>query len=109
MCPDKTLSVEELAAMVYLSTPHFKQKFKESIGIPPAEFMLREKLDHAAKLLVTSEARVTDVAMALGFSTSQHFSVVFKRYFSVSPHEYQKQSVTVKNEVISCAFSRKNL
>jgi len=90
--PEKMHSVAELASMVFLSLPRFKQKFKEFVGIPPAEFILRAKLDKAMNLLTENNTRITEVALALGFSTSQHFSVVFKRYFSISPTEFQKRS-----------------
>lgn len=84
------LSIEELADYCMLSTSRFKAKFKESTGIPPGEYIVRRKIDHASVMLAKN-LTVTQIAVKLGFSSSQYFATVFKKFTGLTPSEYLKQ------------------
>lgn len=81
----ETLTVGNLAAVMGLSDSRFKARFKQEIGIPPAEYVLRCKISAAKALLARPGATVTDIAFRLSFSSSQYFATVFKRYTGRSP------------------------
>lgn len=83
-------SISQMAALVNLSESRFKQKFKQETGVPPAEFVVRQKIGEAKELLVNTSRSVTSIAMELGFTSSQHFSVLFKKYVGESPARYRK-------------------
>lgn len=85
-------SVTDLAMMVHLSVPRFKQKFKQVTGIPPAEYIIRHKVGLAEQQLKKSDKSITAIAFDLGFSSSQHFSVVFKKYNGQSPLNFRRSS-----------------
>ena len=89
-CRDTTPSVAELAALAGLSEVWFKQKFKRAVGMPPAEYCLRHKLDIAAEQLLKTGQSITQIAMSLGFSSGQHFSTAFRHYLGCSPSDYRK-------------------
>ena len=93
-------TLTELAAMVYLSVPRFKQKFKNATGIPPAEFIMREKVNLAKTLLENANDTITHIAMDLGFGSSQHFSVVFKKYTGESPLVYRSNATCFTGKYI---------
>ena len=82
------LDVGAVAGHVHLSESHFKIRFREEVGLPPAEYMLRRKVDIAKELLSRPEHHITDVAYQLGFSSSQYFATVFRRYTKLTPSEY---------------------
>ena len=82
--------VPQMAALVNLSESRFKQKFKQATGIPPAEFTVREKIRESQTLLKDPARTVTSIAMELGFSSSQHFSVLFRKYTGLSPIQYRQ-------------------
>ncbi len=82
---EESLSVGDLAARMSLSVSRFKARFKQEIGIPPAEYVLRCKISAAKRLLARRGATVTDTAFRLSFSSSQYFATVFKRYTGKSP------------------------
>ena len=84
------ISMEELAGEAMLSVPRFKQKFRAQIGTGPRGFINFHKIEEAKKLL-RSGLNATETAMRLGFSGSDYFSVVFRRYTSLSPTEYIKK------------------
>lgn len=81
------LTISRIAAMAGLSTSRFQAKFKEITGIPPAEYVLRARITEAQRRLALPEASVTRVAHDLGFSSSQYFAVVFRRFTNQSPSE----------------------
>lgn len=81
----QALPVPALAAHLNLSLPRFKARFKQEVGIPPAEYVLRRKIAAAHALLTMPGKTVTQVAMELNFCSSQHFATVFRRYTGRSP------------------------
>lgn len=87
--PDK-LTIDVLSAIAGLSPSRFKALFKEKLGIPPAEFALRLRIEEARRRLAAGGATVTGVALDLGFSSSQYFASSFKRLTRMKPREAMK-------------------
>ena len=85
------VKVPYLATVARLSESRFKARFKSELGIPPAEFWLRKKISRAEQLL--KDRSVTEVAHQLGFSSSQYFATVFKRYTLKKPSHYRESTV----------------
>ncbi|HEY3377167.1 MAG TPA: helix-turn-helix transcriptional regulator, partial [Armatimonadota bacterium] len=81
------LPLDTLAELLNLSTSRFKAKFKLEVGIPPAEYIMRRRLDRAKTLLCAGHS-VTTTAYALGFPSSQYFATAFKRYTGQRPLDY---------------------
>jgi AraC-like DNA-binding protein len=89
--PDK-LTIDVLSSIAKLSPSRFKTLFKEKLGIPPAEYALRLRIEEARRRLAAGAATVTGVALDLGFSSSQYFSSSFKRLSRMTPRETMKIS-----------------
>jgi AraC-like DNA-binding protein len=63
--------------------------------VTPKEYVLRLKIEEAAGILEREPARpVTTIAHELGFSSSQYFATVFRRYLRVSPGDYRSSLIT---------------
>ena len=62
-------------------------RFREELGMPPHEYILRRRIDRAAALLAAGRSSVTEVAYDLGFSSSQYFAMVFKRFTHRTPSQ----------------------
>jgi AraC-like DNA-binding protein len=82
-------SVPQLARLVRLSPSRFKARFREEVGLPPREHVLRQKLGVAQTWLRRPGATVTGVAHGLGFSSSQYFATVFRRFTGLTPTQFQ--------------------
>ena len=83
---DKPLPVAELVQIVGLSRAHFSRCFAESEGMPPAEFVLQQRLQRAAKLLTKADfLPVKEVAILCGFEDANYFSKVFRRALRHQP------------------------
>ena len=91
--PEEEFSLSSLAEEAGLSLSRFKVKFKSEVGMAPREFILRIKIEEAKKALLDGQSSVTDTAMQLGFSSSQYFATVFKRFTQQSPKQYREASL----------------
>lgn len=91
------LAIRDLAARMGLSVSRFKTRFKQEIGIPPAEYVQRCKIVAAKILLSNRKLTITDIAFRLNFSSSQYFATVFKRYTGQSPRTCRRQVVPSGN------------
>lgn len=72
------------------SLSSFKVKFKDSIGITPAEYMTLRKIEYAKIVLAQPNQSIIDLAFDLGFSSSNYFCSVFKKYTNIAPSQYYK-------------------
>lgn len=81
------IPLPELADKTNLSLSRFKARFKKEIGTPPAQYIMRKKIERSKQLLSSGRYSVTDIAMQFNFSSSQYFSAVFKQYTGVKPSE----------------------
>jgi AraC-like DNA-binding protein len=91
-CPEQSYRIDELAHQAALSPTHFINRFKNETGLPPLHFLLDCRLDAAKRLLRATSRPITDIALALGFASSQHFATQFKRATGVSPRVWRKQA-----------------
>ena len=86
------LSAGVLAASLNYSESYFKQKFKREVGVPPREYILRRKIELSKPALLDPERTVTDAALEFGFSSSQHYSRVFRDVTGMTPSEFIRNS-----------------
>jgi AraC family transcriptional regulator len=85
----ESLTLEDLAAQVSLSRYHFARRFRESTGLSPHAFVLRERVD-AAKLLLTRSARpIREIAGDCGFADQSHLNRVFRQRTGATPGAYR--------------------
>ena len=83
------LILDDMASLINLSESRFKSRFRSETGLPPREYILRRKIDRS-KVLLGEGRSVVYTAMEMGFSSSQYFSTVFRRYTSLSPSQWLK-------------------
>ena len=87
---EEEIQLQTLARQADLSLSRFKARFRSEIGIPPAEYIARRKVEIATEWLLKSNLSVTEIAFRLGFSTSQYFSTVYRRFTGKSPSQVRK-------------------
>ena len=84
------MTIETLAGISGLSASRFKAKFRHQMGMPPGEYIQRERISRAKQLLKEGRS-ITYIAHELDYSSSQHFSNTFKKFAGISPSEYRKK------------------
>ncbi len=89
--PEREFRLEDLARHARLSLSHFKKRFKTETGLSPHQFILRDKIEASKRLLHGGGKSITDVALDLGFVSSQYFATVFRRITGSTPSEYRQR------------------
>ncbi|MCD0487251.1 AraC family transcriptional regulator [Pedobacter sp. MC2016-14] len=88
---NEKLSVEEMATKNNLSSSHFSSLFKKSTGMSPLDYFIHLKLQKACVMLYTTETKVKEISLNLGYDDPFHFSRLFKKNMNVSPNQYRNQ------------------
>ncbi|WP_296059327.1 GlxA family transcriptional regulator [uncultured Amphritea sp.] len=87
---DDPLSMDDLVACLGISRRQIERLFQNYLQTSPGRYYLELRVTYARRLLLQSNASVTDVAIACGFVTSSHFSNCFKDYFGLSPSQLRE-------------------
>ncbi|TDN35926.1 AraC family transcriptional regulator [Hymenobacter sp. UV11] len=89
----ENLSVDKLSALACMSKATFFRLFKREFGLTPVEYIVRERLAEAKRLLRQPLASVAEVCLRAGFNNLSYFQALFKRYEGITPGAYKKQLV----------------
>lgn len=87
------LELTELAATVGLGVRQLNRLFQQKLGVSTIAFYRQLRLGVAENLLLQSHLSVTDIALAVGFVSSAHFSTCFKARYGVAPSVLRSQSM----------------
>jgi len=93
--PEKAYTIDDMARRAALSPSQLINRFKQTTGLPPYTFLLSCRIRKARMYLSDTDKPVTLIAQELGFSSSQHFAMQFKREFGVTPSGLRKGQPTV--------------
>jgi transcriptional regulator GlxA family with amidase domain len=85
------LSVEALAALAHMSPRHFARTFRAEVGLTPARYVERLRLEAARRRLEEGEEPAAAVAAACGFGTAETMRRVFLRALGTGPAEYRRR------------------
>ncbi|NJK28172.1 MAG: helix-turn-helix transcriptional regulator [Coleofasciculaceae cyanobacterium SM2_3_26] len=88
---NEEVSLADLAEAVGLSTYHFARAFKASMGIPPHHHQIQLRMDRAKTLLATTRLSVLDIALEVGYESSQSLARTFRKNVGVSPSQYRRE------------------
>lgn len=82
-------TVSELAGRAAMSRSTFFLHFKETVGLTPLDYLLRLRMQTAARALRDTTDTVSAIASTVGYRTESAFSAAFKRFTGRSPGEYR--------------------
>ncbi|HVA21481.1 MAG TPA: AraC family transcriptional regulator [Candidatus Micrarchaeia archaeon] len=85
--------VDDLARAAGCSRFHFSRSFARVYGQTPGRTLTRRRIERAQELLRAANLSVTEVCMAVGFSSLGSFSSRFKALTGQSPSEYRAAAV----------------
>lgn len=79
------LSSSELAGRLGISTRQLERMFERYMNLSPRRYIMELRLHRARNLIVQSDQAITEIAMACGFTSTSHFSKVYRDYFGNTP------------------------
>jgi AraC-like DNA-binding protein len=83
------LEISELARIACLSESQFRKRFMKLFKISPLKFITRIRVQTAAKLLVSSDAAIADIAVKCGFCDQSYLTRQFTSFFGMTPKKYR--------------------
>ncbi|MGZ7441469.1 helix-turn-helix domain-containing protein [Paenibacillus sp. TH7-28] len=84
------ITVHTLAQLVRLHPVYLSHLFKKETGLPLNQYIQREKIREAQKMLVQSDLSVTEISGLLQFNDQSYFTSIFKKLTCVTPKQYRK-------------------
>lgn len=112
------LTLEDLAQAASVTTFYLCRLFKEQLNLSPMRWLwLQRTWAAGAYVSAKKEFCLTDIAFACGFSSSAHFSRLFKQVFGVSPSKFRKEQcdcdlesfcLTLENKFLTVRYTEFN-
>lgn len=90
---EEELNPAWIAENLGMSKASLYRKFKEILDKTPGEFIRSIRLEHAAKLLRTTQLTVNEIMFRCGFSNKSYFYREFLKQFGFSPKDYRNQEI----------------
>ena len=87
---DEPITVEEMARQAYISPRSFARRFRASTGTTPMQWLARQRVLHAQRLLESTDLPVEVVAQRCGFGTATGLRTHFRRLAGTSPVAYRR-------------------
>lgn len=92
------LSLNGIAAGFYLSPFYLSRLFKKTTNLSITEYINSVRLMAGKNLLENTNLKVSEIAAQIGFSTTSHFSRIFKEGTGLSPQQYRKYYRTAQKD-----------
>lgn len=84
-------STADLAALAGLSVSQFERTFRKSFGSSPRQYLLRFRVEAAARHLAESETTIATIAVESGFHDHAHFTRSFRQVMGLTPSAYRSE------------------
>ncbi|MFD0679046.1 MULTISPECIES: response regulator transcription factor [unclassified Paenibacillus] len=84
------VTLQSLSEHLHLHPGYISKLYKSETGETIGDYLLKLRMQRASFLLATTDDKVYEIALKLGYQTTHHFINIFKRYFMVTPQEYRE-------------------
>jgi len=83
--------IEDLADKVCLSPSRLSHLFKEQVGESIIETLIKYRLRQAERLLRYTQLPIIEIALEVGFHSSDYFTRQFRSYYGITPSRFRKE------------------
>jgi AraC family transcriptional regulator len=87
---DTPIRNKELAAIARLSEFHFNVAFRNSVGHPPHEYIIRRRVERAQGLMLSTNKPLSQIAAECGLADQAHLTRLFRRVVGESPAAWRR-------------------
>ncbi len=85
------ITLNELANHLEITPTYLSKLFKKEMGITLSEYIQRERVEEAKKLLTLTTYSLSDICAWLNFNDQSYFTRVFKKITSMTPRQYREK------------------
>ena len=93
----EVLDIKDIAARVYLSPFHFQRTFHAICGITVGEYIRRRRLSLAGSELLSTKARIIDLAVKYGYDSPDSFSRAFTKFHGAAPSAFRSGGMVLRS------------
>jgi len=86
--------VADLCALIWRSEAHFSRAFKATFGYSPHAFVVRRRVETAAKYMLQTHMSLSDIALACGFVDQAHLCKHFRAVSGETPAAWRRSKRT---------------
>ena len=91
---EEPLSAPQIARRLNLSQRQLERDFLETYGLAPGRFYRQLRLNRAHRLLQQTTMSVTEIAVAAGFNSVEHFSRAYRAQFGLPPSKDRRMTTS---------------
>jgi len=96
---DRPITVQDAAASLSLSKPHFMRFFKQVTGQSFISYLNHFRVSKAQAMLVSTPKSISEVSYEVGFCDQSYFGAVFRRIVKITPLAYRRQFARPNDEI----------
>jgi AraC family transcriptional regulator len=86
------MSVSALASLARLSNTYFARAFKASLGCTPHAYIIKRRVEQAKRILLESDAPLSQIALDCGMADQAHLSRLFRRLVGETPSVWRRRN-----------------
>lgn len=87
---DEHVSLLDLAARANVSAFHFARQFRATVGLPPHQFVLQQRIQRSLGLVAARKLPLAQIAVDCGFHDQPHFTRAFRKIVGTTPARYAR-------------------
>lgn len=88
----RQVSLGEIAGAAGVHRVHLSREFRRYFSTTVGEYLRRRRIEHACRLVSTTQIALAEIAMTCGFSDQSHFSATFRRQIGLTPARYRQSA-----------------
>jgi AraC-like DNA-binding protein len=104
--PGHPWTLQKLAEHVGMSRSIFAQRFKETVGKTPMEYLTRWRMLLAGDRLTSSDDSIAAIATSLGYESESAFGKAFRRVMGCSPRQYSRHGNSLTQHSLGSSDDR---
>ena len=85
------IALSQVAEYLGVSQSHFSREFIRHTGEQPIQYLTKLRLEKAAQMLMSTDQNLEYISSVCGFTSSNYFCKVFRKYMKIPPGEFRKQ------------------
>lgn len=89
--PGQLWDFRKQAAALSISYSLFRRNFRDLFSMPPGQFLLKERLEQAQRLLEGTSLPIGKICLQAGFAGGGHFRRMFRQAYGLAPREYRER------------------
>jgi AraC-like DNA-binding protein len=89
---DKSITIDQLAAIEHFNPTYFSEWFKRKYGVSPIAYIRHLRFDKAKELIMSTDYTIMQIAQQVGYENQSTLTKLFQKEIGVTPREYREKT-----------------